>query len=715
MKQIIQNMRSGKMSIEDVPPPTVGKGEVLVATKASLISAGTERMIMDFAQKSLAGKAKDRPDLVKKVLDKVQRDGLAATAQSVFARLDEPMPLGYSAAGEVLAVGADLSDIYQVGDKVAIAGAGFANHAEINAVPKNLVAKMPEGLSFEDASYATLTSIAMHGVRNADVKLGDNVLIMGLGLVGQLATQLVSASGGRAFAVEFDESRSVLAKEHGAEETFNLADGDPSSGINAFTNGNGFDSIIICAATESNEPLQNAINWARDRAKIILVGKVGTEIPYGDFMKKELQFLISRSYGPGRYDSNYEEKGQKYPIGYVRWTERDNLQEAVRLMAEGKLNVKALTTHTFDVEKAEEAYETSLAGGTALGVVLTYPSRNEVRQTTKIDLQPTEIISGQVGLAAIGAGGFTRAVLLPALQKIKGVSLTGIVSKGGTSSGSTGKKFGFGYASSNTDDVFRDEKTNAVMITTRHNTHADLVQQALSADKHVFVEKPLALSYDELEAVKKSHKGSGKVLMVGFNRRFSMLTQQVIRAFKDVSKPRQVLIRVNAGELPADNWQNDSEGGGRILGEVCHFIDLALYLTQAKPTDVITITGQGQDIYNITIRFDNGSTASIVYTSEGDTSFSKERIEVFGGGMVAVIDNFMTVSLTKNGQTKTTKAPGLPLIGGQDKGHKAELEAFVKAVTGQGDTPIKPEELFLSTRVTLAAYESIQENKGIKL
>jgi predicted dehydrogenase/threonine dehydrogenase-like Zn-dependent dehydrogenase len=711
MKQVMQDMRHGNTNLLDVPPPQLSKGQVLVATKSSLISAGTEKMLMDFAQKSLAGKAKERPDLVKKVIEKVQRDGLAATVRAVFSQLDAPLPLGYSAAGEVLEVADDIAHLYSVGDRVVIAGAGIANHAEVNAVPKNLIAKMPDDVTYQEGCYATLCAIAMHGFRNAQTALGESVLVVGLGLVGQLTAQFAAAAGCRVMAMDFDANRIKTALENGTETGCNLKSDDANSMVSNFTGGKGFDNIIICAATDSNAPIENAAEWARDRATVVMTGMVGTKIPYAAYMKKEIRFVISRSYGPGRYDPNYEEKGQDYPIGYVRWTERDNLEEAARLMSSGDLDVKALTTHSFDIDKVQDAYNLVTSGEPCLGVVLNYPSTTEERMKSSVKIRPVEVVTGEVGLASIGAGAFSRAILLPALKNIKGVNLTGVVTRSGASARAVADKFGFGFASADMEEVLKDENTNTVLVATLHNTHAELVTKALEAGKHVFVEKPLALTMEEYDMVRTAYEKSGKLLMVGFNRRFAPFVQAMQEHFNTITAPRQVTIRINAGHLGDGNWQNDPAiGGGRLLGEGCHFIDLGIYLSGSKPVDVYTCQGVGQDVYNVVMRCEDGSTVNVLYTSDGDSAFSKEQIEVFSNGSIGVIDNYKEAFITTNGKRKKFSTTA------QDKGHKNELVAFVRAIKGEEPLSILTcEDSFESSRITLLAKESMEQNKVIKL
>lgn len=715
MKQVLQNMKTGQMNLTDVPSPQVGAGEVLVSTKASLISAGTEKMLIDFANKSLLSKAQERPDLVRKVVDKMQRDGLSATLSSVFSKLEEPLPLGYSASGEVIAVGANLKGMFQVGERVAMAGAGFANHAEVNSVPKNLVAKMPENVTYNQASFATLVAIAMQGVRNAKVTLGDKVMVMGLGLVGQLTTQLLKAAGCKVFAVDYDSDRLKIAEGTGTDLVHALSAGNTEALVKNFTNGNGFDSIIICAATDSNDPVEQAIAYARDKATIVMTGKTGTTIPYADFMKKELNFVISRSYGPGRYDKSYEEKGKDYPIGFVRWCERSNLEEALHLMSTGALKIEPLISHNFAIEDAKDAYAMVLGKEIpTLGVVLEYASDLETRTKTRMNLRPTELVTGKVGLSFIGAGSFARGVLLPTLKDSEDIDFTGIVSKGGVSARLAGDKFNFNYAANDENEIINDTATHAVVIATQHNTHATLVSQALHCGKHVFVEKPLGMTFEELDMVEKEYRNSNKVLMVGFNRRYSPYARALNDHFKDIKSPRQVMIRVNAGKLEGDNWQNDPKtGGGRLIGEACHFIDLALYLAGSPAEEVYAVAGSGQDVYNITIRHVNGGTSTLIYTSEGDSSFSKELVEVYAGGSVGVIDNFRKAMVVQNGRKRKIKLKNGLFSASQDKGHTNELVAFIKAIKS-GKAP-NVEDMLASSRLTLLAARSMEENKPLKL
>lgn len=714
MKQVVQNVRNGQVQLKDVPVPACGSGDVLVQLQASLISAGTEKMVMDFAGKSLLGKAKERPDLVKKVLQKVQRDGAAAALQSAFGKLDEPLPLGYSAAGTVVQVGASLTREFKVGDKVAIAGAGLANHAEYCAVPRNLVVKIPGNVPAAEACYATLAAIALHGVRNAEITLGSRVLVVGLGLVGQLAVQLAVAAGARVAGVDPNPTRSQLAKHCGAQ--WAVGPKALAEGWQAFTEGRGFDAILLCAATASDELLQQAADLARDRANVVLVGKVGTRFDYASYMKKELSLKVSRSYGPGRYDPAYEQQGLAYPPGFVPFTERDNLADAVRLMHEGKLTPAALTTHTFAFAEALKAYDLIASGaGSSLGVVLAYPATAPAVAPSIITAaQARPPNAKQVGISVLGSGNFARGVLIPALAKNRAASLRGVISKGGLSAAHVREKFNAAWAGTQVSAALEDAETQAIIIATRHNAHAAQVVQTLQAGKHVWVEKPLALNAVELGNIEKTltKNATSPVLMVGFNRRFSPALLPLQAKLSATGGPRRVLIRVNAGQVEANNWQHTEEGGGRLLGEVCHFTDLALWLLGqggVNPVEKITVNrGAGQDDYSINLRFADGSLADIVYTSEGDPAAPKERLEVFGGGAYGMMDNYTTTTWQQNGRSQTLYKRAF--WQGQNKGHAAALAAWVAACRGQANRLPSLAELLASSRLILQIQATLTKS-----
>ncbi len=708
MKQVIQHLRTGRLRVVDVPKPSTRAGHVLVRTSASLISAGTERMIVDFAGKTLVGKARMRPDLARKVIDKARRDGVAATLRTVLARLDEPLPLGYSAAGVVTEVGAGLEGRYRVGQRVAVAGAGTANHAELNSVPAPLVAPVPDDVADEEAAFGTVAAIALHGVRNLNCGLGDIVAVVGAGLVGLIATQLLMLGGARVIALDVNPGRLSLARRLGAEWTFPLDGTVDSPAILAAIDGRGVDGVLIAAATDSNEPLVLAGEIARDRAHVCLVGKIGTEFPFADFMKKELSLVVSRSYGPGRYDDEFESGRVKYPAGFVRWTETENLAECLRLMSRTsprRLVVEDLITHRFSIENAEAAYALVLGGSAPhLGVLLNY--RENV---SPIEALPFEVSEGSPGgcvIGVIGAGSFANAVLLPALVKTGGAVLKSVVTSRGMTAEHARSRFRFARAGTDSRLVFDDPSIDAVVIATPHGHHADLVCQALAAGKAVFVEKPLALTRAELAAVVEARRSAAHFFMVGFNRRFAPLTGTAMEALRGRPGPRFVVIRVNAGP---------SETHERIRGEMCHFIDLARYLVGAAVRSVqamsTTIENRaGADDVSATLAFADGSVATIAYTGLGDASFGKEMIEVYAAGVVVRINDFREYTVVSNGRTITRRSRA-----GQDKGHAGEMAAFVAAVSGRQGSPVEEAELIESSLATIAVLESLQTGRRIDL
>ena len=722
MKQVVQSARSGKLSLRDVPAPGVKAGHLLVRNRASLISAGTERMVVGFAKKSLLAKARARPDLVRKVMDKARRDGIGATMRSVLARLDEPLPLGYSASADVVAIGAGLEGAFQVGQRVAVAGAGLANHAELNVIPRNLAVAVPDGVADEEACFATLGAISLHGVRNLNLGLGDTAAVVGVGLVGQLAIQFLNLAGIRAIAFDYDPERLDLAWRMGAETVWNLADGGPAEAVASWTAGLGCDGVLIAAATDSSDPMTLAAEIARDRARISLVGITGTEFPYREFMKKELSLVVSRSYGPGRYDDDYEGRDVKYPEGHVRWTETANLAESVRLMAPGRngasrLDVAALITHRFPFAEAEAAYTMITAGETPhLGVVLTYPEKSEKAAAVvapKFGAVATPR-TGKCVLGVIGAGNFARSQLLPALRDMKECQLHTIVTQRGISAEHSQERFGFTQAETETAAVLDNAEINAVLIATPHSSHAALTTAALKAGKSVFVEKPLALTHDELNQVVAARNDADGFFLVGFNRRFAPMAVAARARLAARDGPKFLVLRVNAGRLPPDSWQGRAEEGqGRILGEVCHFIDLAAFLVGAPvvavTTAAATAAGNCEDV-SVTLEFADGGLATIAYTALGDTAFSKERFECYAGGMVVSIDNFRTMTVAADGKVKTNTARL-----GQDKGHKAEMRAFVAAVAAGGPAPVDEAALINASRATIAVLESLQSGHRVTL
>ena len=713
MKQLLQNVKTGKSIVEDVPVPTPREGQALVKVAASLVSAGTERMVVEFAEKNLVGKARSRPDLVKQTLDKAKREGLMPTVQAVFNRLDQPMALGYSSAGTIIALGRNMQG-FKVGQRVACAGGGYAVHAEYNVVPRNLLTPMPENVDFESAAFTTLGAIALHGFRLAEPQLGENVAIIGLGLLGLLTIQLAAAAGCHVFGIDLDPQRVELASSLGLEA---VTRAQAESSAQALTANRGMDAVIICADTSSNDPVELAGAIARDRARIAATGAVGLNIPRKVYYEKELSFINSRSYGPGRYDSNYEENGNDYPIGFVRWTEGRNFQAVVALMASGKLKVQPLITHRFPIEQAATAYEviTGKKKEPFLGVVLTYDEKKEERG--KKIVFPTSVTRHalSVNLGVLGAGLYANATLLPVIQKNKDFNLVGIASAGGLHAHHSGKKFGFQYATSSDDEIINDPNINTVAILTRHDSHADLVIKALQAGKHVFVEKPLAITSQQLAKIEKQLRITDhELLTVGFNRRFSPLTQSLYASLANRAEPLHAHYRVNAGYIPLNHWTQDPDlGGGRIIGEACHFIDLLTFLVGATPVSVsaYALPDNGkyrEDNVSMTFTFSDGSIGIVDYLANGDKSVPKERLEVLCGGLVAVLDDYVSLSVVKDGKKKVDHMA-------QDKGWRNEMAAFAKAIREGGDPPIPYEQLIGVTKATFAAVESIRTQKSISI
>lgn len=719
MKQVIQNAKGGKLRLKDVPAPGIAARSLLVRTEASLISSGTERQMVGFAQSNMIEKARARPDLVRKVVDKMRRDGPMATVKSVLARLDEPLPLGYSSAGRVIEVGAGLEGVYSVGQMVACAGIAIANHAEYNVVPENLVVPVPDDVTAEQACFTTLSSIALHSVRLLQPALGDVVAILGAGLVGLLATQFAKLHGARVIVLDYNPGRLALARQLGAEVTVDLSSGNPTESVLDVTRGIGADAVLIAAATKTSEPFQTAAEIARDRGKVCLVGITGTEFPYRPYMQKELTVLVSRSYGPGRYDRDFENKHVKYPLGYVRWTEHENLRECARLMSPSlahRLDVDTLTSHRFAFAESERAYDMVLnATEPHLGVVLRYDAKSDAAPARAVTLKAAPAkASGKAVISAVGAGSFGKTMILPALKEDARATLRTLVTSRGVSSEGSGEKFGFARASTDLNDVLSDAETSAVVITTPHGTHAGMVSRFLAAGKHVFVEKPLALSHEELARVVEARNAASAFFTVGFNRRFAPYVREA-RQFMAKRPGRSVVtIRVNAGQLPPESWQRDAEeGNGRILGELCHFVDLAMYLVDA-PATAVTATSASADRglcedVSTSITFADGSLANIIYTALGDTSFSKELIECYKGGAVCSIDNFRELLVVSDGKTVTKKTSMA-----QDKGHKAQIEAFVAGVLS-GTAPVDEQALVDSSAATLAVLDSLRLGRPVDL
>lgn len=711
MKQILQNIRSGKVSAYDVPSPEIQAGRVLVRTVSSLISAGTEKVTVDSGKKSLIGKAKDRPDLVKQVIEKARTEGLVNTYKAVQAKLDGTTALGYSAAGIVAAVGEGVSG-FAPGDRVACAGAGYASHAEMISVPQNLCVRLPAEVSFDEGAFGTLGAIALQGVRLAAPTLGEAVVVLGLGLLGQLTLQLLRANGCRVFGIDLDESKMGLAHELGAERC--STPDEAKSMVKEWSRGRGADAVLITAGTSSNDPIELAGHISRQKGRVIVVGAVGIDVPRGVYFPKELTLQISMSYGPGRYDPAYEERGHDYPYAYVRWTEGRNLEAFFDLVAARSIVLDKLISHRFPVEQGEDAYKL-ISGETKepyLGIVLQYDPTRELE--TRIEAR-----AGSVGKQAgvrvglVGAGGYARGMLLPNFAA-SGAEFRSVATAGGLTAREVARQFGFASAASGSDEVIGDENVNLIVIATHHDSHAALAVSALGRGKHVFVEKPVAINDAELDKVIAAANDSAGHLMAGFNRRFSPAAKQASEFFAGREYPLSILYRINAGRIPPDSWIQDQKvGGGRIIGEVCHFIDLMQFLTGSLTTRVYAeaVSSRSHDITDvdsvfITLKFADGSNGAIAYLAEGDKSVPKERVEIFGGGRTFLIDDFIETVAYAGGKESKTR------LGKQDKGQPEQIRRVCDMVLSGGDSPIALDDLAATTRSTFRALESLRNGES---
>ncbi|MFC2175556.1 bi-domain-containing oxidoreductase [Bacteroidota bacterium] len=710
MKQLTQELKSGKMEIMEVPFPALNKGQVLVRNHYSVISAGTEGKTVTDARKGYIAKARSRQKEVKQVLDMVKTNGLLPTYKLVMNKLEAPSALGYSTAGEVIAIADDVT-AFKVGDRVACGG-GSACHADVISVPVNLCAKVPDNVDLKHAAFTTIASIAIQGVRQAELRMGENCLIIGMGLIGQMTSKILNASGIRAIAVDVSEGQIQQSKSVGIKDVYNRNLPGIEDLIAKFSDGNGVDAIIITAGTSSLDPVEFAGVCARKKAKVVIVGAVPTGFSRANYYKKELDLRMSMSYGPGRQDPNYEEKGIDYPVGYVRWTENRNMQSYLELIEGGKLDVAALISHEFNLADAPDAYNMILNRSEAFnGVVLRY---EEDLPATKVELTSKTYAASEPNVGLIGAGNFAQGTLLP---NMKGhCNFVGVATGRGNMSKYVGEKYNFNYCAESAEEIVGDDKINTVFITTRHDSHAEYVVKAANAGKNVFVEKPLAMNLEELEQIKtvyeKSSKNSPIKVMVGFNRRFAPAVQEIKRLFVD-EQAKSIVIRVNAGVVPADHWVNDPKvGGGRIIGEGCHFIDLAMFLAGDKITSVTANSMEDANGLNntvvITLEFANGSIASVNYFSNGNKEVSKEYIEVYCGETIAIIDDFksLTISGAKN-KVKKFK--------GQDKGHSNELKLYLESVLKGKPQPISFEDCYLSSLATLKVLESIRDNRKLFL
>jgi predicted dehydrogenase/threonine dehydrogenase-like Zn-dependent dehydrogenase len=723
MKQIIQSYKNGKITLAEVPAPNVKSGGLLVRTQASLISPGTEKLMIEMGQKSLLGKARARPDLVRQAWAKARKEGFISVYKEALNRLDEPIPLGYSAAGVVQEVGAGVTG-FRSGDRVAVAGAGFASHAEVLWVPENLCVPIPQNVDFERAAFAMLGAIALHGVRQAGLTLGETAVVIGLGLLGLLSVQLFAAQGCRVIGVDLDRRKGDLAKALGADLALVPGEDEVEEMVANVTRGLGADAVVIAAASKDSRPLQLAEAVARERARLVLVGVAELSLTRKAFWEKELVFTVSKAAGPGSLEPAYEAKGFDYPLSLVRWTERRNLSAFLELVGRGQVRLERLVTHRFPLSEALQAYDLILKNlEPYIGVVLHYPQAGEAsamgapahKVVVRTASPPSGSSSPGRALGLIGGGMFTKNILLPVLKKNGGIPLTGVATTTGATARHIAQKFGFAYAATDYREILQDPAIDRVLITTRHNSHAALVVEALRAGKHVMVEKPLCLTTEELEQIEAAYDGS-RLLMVGFNRRFAPLAQEVKARLAGRVTPVMMTYRVNAGFIPENHWVHDPEvGGGRLLGEVCHFIDFLHYMTgsEAASVQVATISGEcgkyrHDDNLAITLTFRDGSVGTILYTAKGPKSYSRERFEVFCEDSAAVIEDFRRGMVVQGGRTSKINKFSM------DMGYQGELRFFAQAL---GD-PAGFQELFdsyaASTRASLKAAEALKTGQTIR-
>ncbi|MCH8233843.1 MAG: bi-domain-containing oxidoreductase [Bacteroidetes bacterium] len=707
MKQIIQNFKTGDLNIKEVPVPALSRGMVLVENRFSLISSGTEKGTVKVGKANLLNKARQRPDLVAQVLQNIKKEGIKDTFKKVRSKLDTPKALGYSSAGTVIA-SLDSNNMFKPGDRVACAGQDYASHAEVIAVPQNLVALVPENVSDEEAAFTTLGAIALQGIRQASPKLGEYVCVIGLGLLGQITCQLLRASGCHVYGIDLNDQLVEMAEQHASDGASIRSNPDLIKTCNHFTNNQGFDKVIITASTSSNDPVSLAAELAIKKGLIVVVGVVGMDIPRDPhFYRKELDLKMSCSYGPGRYDPAYEEAGNDYPLAYVRWTEQRNMHAFLQAVSKKQVNLKPLITHRFNIAEAGEAYELILGKRNEfhLGILIKYPERKE-KLLEIPENKSSKSVEGPVNVAFIGAGSFAQSYLIPHLKK-EDVSLNYIATSKGITAENILTKFGFKKAVSDTETIWNSNEVNTVFIATRHDSHARFVIEGLHAGKNIFVEKPLALNPDELDEITDVMRTNETILVTGFNRRFSHAAVLVQDFYRGLNEPKLMNFRINAGELPPDHWtRQENTGGGRIVGEICHFIDLMQFFSKAEPVRVYaeSLPGTGtlkknDDNISILIRFSDGSVGNIVYASNGSGELPKEYFEIFSGGKTAIIDDFKTVRLFSESTSKSIKTSG--------KGHKEEIQSFINAIKNGKPSPISFRSIYLTTQATFKIKDSL--------
>jgi predicted dehydrogenase/NADPH:quinone reductase-like Zn-dependent oxidoreductase len=705
MKQVLQSLKDGRTEVASVPCPAVKSGQLLVASSRTLISAGTERTLVSFGKASLVSKARREPERVRAVLDKIRTDGVLPTIEAVLAKLDQPLPMGYCNVGVVTEVAEGVTG-YAVGERVVSNG----KHAEMVAVPANLCAKVPDGVSDDAAAFTVIGAIALQGIRLVQPTLGEAVVVTGLGLVGLMTVQLLRAHGCRVLGLDFDRQRLELAQRFGAEVA-DIGAADPVAAARSFSRGRGVDAVLVTASTASSEPLHQAALMCRKRGRIVLVGVAGLELSRADFYEKELTFQVSCSYGPGRYDPAYEEGGVDYPIGFVRWTEQRNFEAVLDMLADGRIDVEPLISHRYSINDAVSAYDLVDGSEPSLGILLEYAADRREAGARTVPVRPSSDSVGprsthpEVAVGFIGAGSYAASVLIPAF-KIAGARLRSVASNAGVSGLHAARKFGFEETTTDTARLLADPGTDALVISTRHDSHAALVCEGLRAGKHVFVEKPLAMSVEEVQAVEDAYRASRsntRILMVGFNRRFAPHVAKIHSLLRDVAEPKAFVMTVNAGAIPGEHWTQDrAVGGGRILGEACHFIDLLRFLAGApiEREAVTTMRSRSGDTATISLGFADGSIGTIHYFANGSKSVPKERLEVFVSGRVLQLDNFR--KLVGFGWPKFGKMA----LWRQDKGQRACAKAFIEAVAGGRAAPIPIDELLEVARVTIAVSKA---------
>ncbi len=698
MKQLIQNLKSGETILEEVPAPQVKRGAVLISTRRSLVSLGTERMLVEFGKANLIEKARQQPDKVKMVLDKIKTDGLMPTLDAVFNKLGQPLPLGYCNVGEVIAVGEGVSDL-QIGDRVASNG----SHAETVCVPRNLVAKIPENVTNDEAAFTVIGSIGLQGIRLLNPTLGETVVVIGLGLIGLLTAELLKLNGCRVIGFDFDDKKLEIARQKGIIVANPAAGTDTVKLVESLTNGVGADGVIITASAKTDDIISQAAQMSRKRGRIVLVGVIGLDLSRAEFYEKELSFQVSCSYGPGRYDDNYEQKGVDYPLPFVRWTENRNFQTVLQLIGSDLLDVKPFITEVVPIEEYQKVYGNMNSG--AIASILAYPEKPNTQ--TSVRYKDTDFAGTKGVLGIVGGGNFAKMTMLPVL---KNVPIKYIASANGLSGTALAQKHGISLSTTDYQEILRDSDVDLVLITTRHNQHARMTIEALKANKHVFVEKPLAIYEEELEEIINTK--SAKSVTVGFNRRFSPHALKMKALLGNA--PMNVVATMNAGVIPAISWVHDrAVGGGRILGEACHFIDLITYLTGSRVTSVcMNAMGQNPtettDSASILLKYENGSTGVINYFANGSKAYSKERVEVYSQERTLVLDNFR--SLEGYGFKGFSK-----MNIGQDKGHKAQFQELIKRVQTGGAPLIPFDEIINTSRATFAALQSLRENSWVNV